>query len=90
MQVEVDVHGVWWAWPLILEILVLFFVLLVSLFDHRHSPPESKKRIDFKKVMQMEVYAICMYTKFGGRGFSDFGDFAAFVFLRSSLFNHEL
>ena len=43
MQVEVDVHGVWWAWPLILEILVLFFVLQVSVFDHRHSPSELKK-----------------------------------------------
>ena len=40
--------------------------------------------------MQVEVDQICMHTKFGGRGFSSFGDIATFEFGQISLSDHGL
>ena len=46
-----------------------------------YSPWSSKKLIDWnrlKKFMQIGIDVKCMYTNFGGHGFSSFGDIATF------------
>ena len=46
-----------------------------------YSPWSSKKLIDWnrlKKFMQVGIDVKCMYTNFGGHGFSRFGDIATF------------
>ena len=46
-----------------------------------YSPWSSKNLIDrnrLKKFMQVGVDATCLYTDFGGRGLSTFGDIATF------------
>ena len=46
-----------------------------------YSPWSSKNLIyrnRLKKFMQVEVNVTCIYTSFGGRGLSDFGDMATF------------
>ena len=46
-----------------------------------YSPWSSKNLIDrnrLKKFMQVGVDVMCMYTSFGGRGLSGFGDMATF------------
>ena len=52
----------------------------ISLSGH-YSPWSSKNLIDrnrLKKFMQVGVNVTCMYTSFGGRGLSGFGDMATF------------
>ena len=76
---------------LVLEILLLFIVLQISLLDHSPKgkwgphglwgPPKSvgvKKLNWLKKFMQVEVDLKCMQANFGGCGLSSFGDFAPF------------
>ena len=56
-----------------------------------YSPWSSKNLIDWnqlKKFMQVGVDVTCMYTNFGGHGFSDFGDIATFKNGHFSLLNH--
>ena len=46
-----------------------------------YSPWSSKNLIIrnwLKKFLQVGIDVTCMYTNFGGRGFSDFGDIATF------------
>ena len=46
-------------------------------FPFRPSPWSSKNLLDqnwLKKFMQVGIDVTCMYTKFGGRGLSGFGD----------------
>ena len=60
--------------------LFAFKMAKISLPTMDYSPWGSKNRIGSKKFMQVEVDVKCMETKFGGRGFSGFGDFAPFSF----------
>ena len=64
----------------------------ISLSDHGlYSPWSSKNLIDwnrFKKFMQAGIDVKCMYTNFGGRGFSGFRDIATFKNGQISLLDH--
>ena len=54
---------------------------LVSEIKIANSPWSSKNLIDRnrpKKFMQVGIDVKCMYTNFGGRGLSSFGDIATF------------
>ena len=58
-----------------------------------YSPWVSKNLINqnwLKKFMQVGVDFKCMYTNFGGRGLSGFGDIATFKFGQISLSDHGL
>ena len=58
-----------------------------------YSPWSSKNLIDqnwLKKFMQICVDVTCMYTNFGGRDFSGFGDTATFKNSQISLSDHGL
>ena len=60
--------------------LFAFKMAKISLSDHGlYSPWSSKNLIDqnwLKKFMQIGVDVTCMYTNFGGRDLSSFGDTA--------------
>ena len=63
------------------EILLLSKTAKFPFRPMDYSPWSSKNLIDrnrLKKFMQVEVNVMCMYTSFGGRGLSDFGDMATF------------
>ena len=66
----------------------------ISLSDHGlYSPWSSKNLIDWnqlKKFMQICVDVTCMYTNFGGRDLSGFGDIATFKNGQISLSDHGL
>ena len=54
------------------EILSLFSFLQISLLGHRY---QKFNRLELAQMfMQVGVDVICMYTNFGGRGLSGFGD----------------
>ena len=58
-----------------------------------YSPWSSKKLIDrnqLKKFMQVRIDVTCMYTNFGGCGFSGFGDTNTFKNGQISLLDHGL
>ena len=58
-----------------------------------YSPWSSKNLIDrnrLKKFMLVGIDVKCMYTNFGGRGFSGFGDIATFKNGQISLSGHGL
>ena len=58
-----------------------------------YSPWSSKNLIDrnrLKKFMQVGIDVTCMYTNFGGRDFSGFGDIATFKNIQISLSDHGL
>ena len=58
-----------------------------------YSPWSSKNLIDrnrLKKFMQICVDVTCMYTNFGGRDLSGFGDIATFKNGQISLSDHGL
>ena len=58
-----------------------------------YSPWSSKNLIDrnlLKKFMQVGIDVKCMYTDFGGRDFSGFGDIATFKNGQISLSRHGL
>ena len=58
-----------------------------------YSPWSSKNLIDRnrpKKFMQVDVDVTCMYTDFGGRDLSSFGDIATFKNDQISLSTHGL
>ena len=57
---------------LVFEILSLFSFLQIFLLGHRH---QKFNRLELaQKFMQVGVEVTCMYTNFGGRGLSGFGD----------------
>ena len=65
----------------------------IFLSDHGHSPWSSKNSIDWnwlKKFMQICVDVTHMYTDFGGRGLSGFGDTATLKNSQISLSDHGL
>ena len=58
-----------------------------------YSPWSSKNLIDrnrLQKIMQVCVDVTCMYTDFGGRGLSSFGDTTTLKNSQISLSNHGL
>ena len=58
-----------------------------------YSPWSSKNLIDWnqlKKFMQVGVYVKCIYTNFGGRGLSGFGNIATFKNSQISLSDYGL
>ena len=68
----------------------------ISLLDHglyNYSPWSSKNLIDRnppKKFMQVCIDVTCMYTEFGGRGLSGFGDTTTLKNGQISLLDHGL
>ena len=65
------------------EILLLSKTAIFPFQPMDYSPWLSKNLIDqnwLKIIMQVGVDVTCMYTNFGGRGLSSFGDTATFVF----------
>ena len=66
----------------------------ISLSTHGlYSPWSSKNLIDrnqLKKFMQVGIDVTCMYTDFGGRDLSSFGDTATFKYGQISLSTHGL
>ena len=56
--------------------MYVFKAAKISLRTMEYSPCGSKNRIGLKKFMHVEVDMKCMESKFGGRGFSGFGDLA--------------
>ena len=66
----------------------------ISLSNHGlYSPWSSKNLIDrnrLKKIMQVYVDVTCMYTDFGGRGLSGFGDTTTLKNSQISLSDHGL
>ena len=66
---------------LVLEILLLLKTAKFPFLTMDYSPWVSKNLIDqnwLKKFMQVGVDVKCMYTNFGGRDPSGFGDMATF------------
>ena len=58
-----------------------------------YSPWSSKNLIDrnqLKKFMKVDADVTCMYTDFGGRGLSGFGDTVTFKNSQISLSDHGL
>ena len=79
-QCHVHVHQFWWAWSL--RFRRYGYLSKMVKFPFRgmdYSPWSSKNLIDrnrLKKFMQVGIDVKCMYTDFGGRGLSGFGDTA--------------
>ena len=77
----------------LLEILLLSKMAKFSFPTMDYSPWSSKNLIDWnwlKKFMQVGVDVTCMYTDFGGRGLSTFGDIATFKNGQIFLSDHGL
>ena len=63
------------------EILLLSKTAKFSFPTMDYSPWSSKNSIDWnwlEKFLQVGIDVKCMYTNFGGHGFSSFGDIATF------------
>ena len=63
------------------EILLLSKMAKFPFLSMDYSPWSSKNSIDrnrLKKFMQVGTDVKCMYTNFGGHGFSGFGDITTF------------
>ena len=75
------------------EILLLSKMAKFPFLSMDYSPWSSKNLIDqnrLKKIMQVCVDVTCMYTDFGGCGFSGCGDTATLKNGQISLYDHEL
>ena len=81
-QCLVHLHQFWWAWSLRFRRYgYLSKTAKFPFWGMDYSPWSPKILIDrnrLKKFMQVEVNVMCIYTSFGGRGLSDFGDMATF------------
>ena len=78
---------------LVLEIQLLSKTAKFPFLTMDYSPWSSKNLIDrnqLKKFMQICVDVTCMYTNFGGRDLSGFGDIATFKNGQISLSDHGL
>ena len=76
---------------LVSEILLLSKITKFPFLTMDYSPWSSKNLIDrnwLKKFMQVDIDGTCMYTNFGGRDYSSFGDTATFRNDQISLFDH--
>ena len=77
----------------VLEILLLSKTAKFPFPTMDYSPWSSKNLIDrnrIKKFMHVGIDVKCMYTNFGGHGFSSFGDIATFQNGQVSLSEHGL
>ena len=75
------------------EILLLSRTAKLPFRTMGYSPWSLKNLIDqnqLKKFIQVNVDVTCMYTDFGGRGLSGFGDIATFKNGQISLSDHGL
>ena len=80
-------HQFWWAWSLPFRRYCYLQKRPIFPFG------QSKNLIDWnwlKKFMQVGMDVTCMYTDFGGRGFSGFGDIAIFKNGQIFLSDHGL
>ena len=78
---------------LVSEILLLSKTVKFPFRPVDYSPWSSKNLIDrnwLKKFVQVDLDVTCMYTDFGGRGLSDFGDTATLKNGQISLSDHGL
>ena len=78
---------------LVSEILILSKTAKFPFQTMDYSPWSSKNLIDqnwLKKIMQIGVDVTCMYTNFGGRGLSSFGDIDTLKNGQISLSDHGL
>ena len=78
---------------LVLEILLLSKTAKFPFLTMDYSPWSSKNLIDWnrpKKFMQLRIDELCMYTNFGGRDLSSFGDMATLKNGQISLSDHGL
>ena len=78
---------------LVLEILLHSKTAKFPFLTMDYSPWSSENLIDrnrLKKFMKVDVDVTCMYTDFGGCGFSGFGDTATFKNGQISLSDHGL
>ena len=78
---------------LVSEILLLSKTAKFPFRPMDYSPWSSKNLIDrnwLKKIIQVDVDVTCMYTDFGGRELSGFGDIATFKNGQISLSTHGL
>ena len=79
---HVHAHQFWWAW--LLQFRRYGYLSKMAKFPFRgmdYSPWSSKNLINQnrpKKFMLLGIDVMCMYTSFGGCGFSGFGDMATF------------
>ena len=91
---QVHVRQVWWAWSLRFRRYgYLSKTAKFSFLTMDYSPWSWRYLIDrnrLKRFMQVGVDVKCMHARFGGCGFSSFGDIATFKFNQISLFDHGL
>ena len=76
-----------------LWLLITLKYIRVGSSKSQYSPWSSKNLIDWnqlKKFMQVDIDVTCMYTNFGGRDLSGFGDIATFKNGQISLSDHGL
>ena len=87
-------HQFWWACTFsVSEILLLSKTAKFPFLTMDYSPWSSKNLIDrnrLKKFMQVGIDVMCMYTNFGGRDLSGFGDTATLKNGQISLSDHGL
>ena len=86
--------------PILVDVAILVLEILLpsktANFPFRtmgYSPWSSKNSIDrnqLKKFMQVGMNVKCMYTNFGGCGYSGFGDIATFKNGQFSLSDHAI
>ena len=77
----------------VLELLLLSKTAKFPFRSMDYSPWSSKNLIDrnrLKKFMQVGIDVKCMYTNFGGRGLTGFGDKISFKIGQISLSTHGL
>ena len=78
---------------LVLEIWLPFKRGQISLLGHGHYSPWSSKNLMernwLKKFMQVGIDVTCMYTSFGGRGLSGFGDKISLQSIKVEKFNRS-
>ena len=101
MQVEVDVKRMQtnfgrrglFGFRDFASFLVAFKTAKFSLRTMGYSPWSSKNLINrnrLRKFMQIDIDVTCMYTEFGGRGLSGFGDTTTLKNGQISLSDHGL
>ena len=82
-------HHFWWAWHGLsgFRDIATFKISQIFLLDHAILV---KKLNWLKNFMQVEVDGVYMCKKFGGHGYSGFGDITTFKFGQIYLLDHGL
>ena len=92
-QCHMHLHQFWWAWSL--QFQRYGYLSKTAKFPFRpmdYSPWSSKNIIDWnrlKKFMQVGIGVKFMYTDFGGRGLSGFGDKISLWSIKVEKFNRS-